>query len=157
MRFLKFVLLGLILSLTGLVPATAKDAPVARIEQVVIETSKGRIPFVAEIADTEQLRSRGLMFRYRMPDNHAMLFDFKQSREVMMWMKNTHISLDMLFIKADGRVVKVAENTTPLSRAIIDSDEPVAFVLEVVAGTASRIGLKPGDRVVHTLMGNASG
>jgi uncharacterized membrane protein (UPF0127 family) len=80
-----------------------------------------------------------------------MLFDFGRTRMISMWMKNTVVSLDMVFILADGKVAKVVENTTPLSLATISSGEPARGVLEVVAGTAKRLGLRPGDRVVHPL------
>jgi hypothetical protein len=155
MRFLLVVFACLMALLPAL--ATAQDAPIARIEQLAIETRMGTEVFVTEIADTSELRSRGLMFRHRLPLGHAMLFDFKETRPVVMWMKNTHISLDMIFIRSDGTVAGVAENTVPMSEALIESKEPVAFVLEVAAGTAKRIGLRPGDRVVHSLMQQGGG
>ena len=80
-----------------------------------------------------------------------MLFDWGRVEPVAMWMRNTYVSLDMIFIAADGRVAKVAEATEPLSDTTISSGGPVAAVLEVAAGTAQRIGLKPGDRVLHPM------
>jgi uncharacterized membrane protein (UPF0127 family) len=74
-----------------------------------------------------------------------------------MWMKNTHVSLDMVFIRPDGIVAKIAERTTPMSETVIDSGVPVAFVLELAAGTAKRIGLVEGDRVIHPLIGTTMG
>jgi hypothetical protein len=91
------------------------------------------------------------MFRHNVPKERAMLFDWGRVAPVSMWMRNTYVSLDMIFIAADGRVAKVAEATEPLSETTISSGEPVAAVLEVVAGTAERIGLKPGDRVRHPM------
>jgi uncharacterized membrane protein (UPF0127 family) len=123
----------------------------ARVEPVVVETAKGRFTFATEIADTPELRERGLMFRQRMPEDRAMLFDWGGVGHVSMWMRNTHLSLDMIFIDAKGKVVQIAETTEPLSERIIASAEPVAAVLEVVAGTAERIGLKPGDQVHHPM------
>ncbi len=76
-----------------------------------------------------------------------MLFDFKPEQEVSMWMKNTYVSLDMIFIRADGRILRIAENTEPLSTKIISSQGPARAVLEVVAGTAQKYGIRPGDRV----------
>jgi uncharacterized membrane protein (UPF0127 family) len=78
-----------------------------------------------------------------------MLFDFGEERIVVMWMKNTYVPLDMIFIRADGTIARIAENTTPLSEAQISSGTPVKGVLEVVAGTARKYGIAPGDRVGH--------
>jgi uncharacterized protein len=134
-----------------LIPAAAPGAEPARLEPVVVETAQGRFTFTAEIADTPQLRQRGLMFRHRLAQDRAMLFDWGEVAPIAMWMRNTYVSLDMIFIAADGQVTKVAEATEPLSETIISSDGPVAAVLEVVAGTAERIGISPGDRVYHPM------
>ena len=80
-----------------------------------------------------------------------MLFDFKAEQPVAFWMKNTYVSLDMIFIKADGRILSIAENTEPLSERRVSSGGPVRGVLEVVAGTAKKLGIKPGDRVAHRI------
>jgi uncharacterized protein len=141
----------------ALVPAATRSAEPARLESVVVETAEGRFTFTAEIADTPELRQRGLMFRHQLPQDRAMLFDWGRVAPVSMWMRNTYVSLDMIFIAADGRVVKVAEATEPLSEATISSGVPVAAVLEVVAGTAARIGLKAGDRVHHPMFPGSSG
>lgn len=120
------------------------------VELVSIVTSQGRFEFTAEIADDEQERARGLMFRETMPAKHGMLFDFGQTRRIQMWMRNTPLSLDMIFIDPTGQVVNIAERTTPFSDAIIDSMVPVSHVLEVNAGISRLIGLKIGDRIVHS-------
>jgi hypothetical protein len=143
--------------LLALIPLRARAAEPARLEPVVVETAQGSFTFTAEIADTPELRQRGLMYRHRVPRDRAMLFDWGRVEPVSMWMRNTHVSLDMIFIAADGRVVRIAEATEPLSEKTISSGVPVAAVLEVVAGTAQRIGLKPGDVVRHTMFGNESG
>ena len=132
-------------------PAHAGTSDPARIETVTITTKTGAHTFQAEIADTPQLRQRGLMFRHRLPPDRAMLFAWGRELVAAMWMRNTYISLDMLFITADGTVVKIAQNTTPKSLEVISSGVPVRAVLEVAAGTAARIGLAPGDRVEHML------
>jgi uncharacterized membrane protein (UPF0127 family) len=80
-----------------------------------------------------------------------MLFDFKRVEPVAMWMQNTYIPLDMLFIRADGTIARIAENTEPLSTRTIPSGEPVLAVLELNGGTAARLGVKAGDRVEHPL------
>lgn len=129
--------------------AGGRAAEPARVEPLAVETAKGSFTFAVEIADTPELRRRGLMFRHRLPDDRGMLFDWGAVGPVSMWMRNTYVSLDMVFIASNGRVVGVVERTVPLSETIISSPEPVAGVLELAAGTAERIGLKPGDRVVH--------
>ena len=91
------------------------------------------------------------MFRRYLPENRGMLFDFGVERPVTMWMKNTYLPLDMIFIGWTGKVVGLAENTEPLSEKIIPSGAPARGVLEVNAGTAARIGLKIGDSVRHPL------
>ena len=142
--------MGLFICLLSAVSVGA-ETPAFRRETVTIVTASGETEFTAEIADSEALRQRGLMFRYTLPPDRAMLFDFGEARPVGMWMKNTYIALDMVFIRADGRVAAVAENTVPHSLEVIGSEEPVLAVLEVAAGTASRIGLKPGDKVYHRI------
>jgi uncharacterized membrane protein (UPF0127 family) len=107
--------------------------------------------FAVELAVTDAERARGLMFRKEMPDGKGMLFDFKRDQDVSMWMENTYVSLDMIFIRADGRIARIAENTEPLSRRIISSGGPVRAVLEVVAGTAKKLGLAAGDKVAHPM------
>jgi uncharacterized membrane protein (UPF0127 family) len=103
------------------------------------------------MAETDEQRSRGLMFRRSLPAGHGMLFDFKSDQVISMWMRNTYISLDMIFIRNDGTIVRIAENTEPLSERIISSGGPVRAVLEVIAGTSRRLGLGPGDRVAHPM------
>jgi uncharacterized membrane protein (UPF0127 family) len=93
------------------------------------------------------------MFRKSMPDDHGMLFEFGDERLVSMWMKNTYIPLDMVFIGRNGRVVGVAADTEPLSERIITSPEPAYAVLELNAGAARRISLARGDRVRHRMFG----
>jgi uncharacterized protein len=107
--------------------------------------------FAAELAVTDEERAKGLMFRKELPEGRGMLFDFKRDQEVSMWMENTYVSLDMIFILANGRIARIAEHTEPLSRKIVSSGGPVRAVLEVVAGTAKRLGLAPGDRVGHPI------
>jgi uncharacterized membrane protein (UPF0127 family) len=91
------------------------------------------------------------MYRKELADGRGMLFDFTPEQQVSMWMKNTFVSLDMIFITGDGRVLRIAENTEPQSLKIISSGGPARAVLEVVAGTAKKYGIAPGDQVVHPL------
>ena len=103
--------------------------------------------FRAWIADTPESRSRGLMFVRELPPDRAMLFLFELPHFASFWMKNTYIPLDLLFISPDGRVASIIENATPLSLAPLESSVPVTAVLEVAGGTASRLGLRAGDRL----------
>jgi uncharacterized membrane protein (UPF0127 family) len=121
------------------------------IEKLTVVTASGRHDFDVEVMRTPEERAKGLMFRHFMPNHRGMLFDFQRVEPVSMWMQNTYISLDMIFIRADGSVARIAERTEPLSTRTIPSGEPVLSVLEVNAGIAERIGLKPGDRVEHSL------
>jgi len=138
-------------------PAARSGVPLAAFLPVAAEpadttaelvTASGRHRFTVEIADTVAARSRGLMFRDSMAPDHGMLFDFGTDQDVAFWMKNTILSLDMVFIRGDGTVVSIAPATTPFSLEPVPSAAPARFVLEVIAGTAARIGLKPGDRLV---------
>ncbi len=109
--------------------------------------------FSVEMAMTPDQQATGLMFRKSLPEGQGMLFDFRDEREISMWMKNTYVPLDMIFIRADGRILRIAENTEPHSLKPIFSGGPARAVLEVVAGTARRLGLAPGDRVLHPVFG----
>jgi uncharacterized membrane protein (UPF0127 family) len=129
-------------------PSLAADAKLERLE---IVTSSGVHVFDVEMAVTPQERSTGLMYRKELPPGRGMLFDFEGEGPITMWMKNTYVPLDMIFIRADGRIARIAENTTPLSEVTISSGVPVKAVLEVVAGTARRLGIAPGDRVAHRI------
>ena len=119
-----------------------------------IASKTGVHSFTVEVVDTEDARARGLMYRRELPEGRGMLFDFKSEQPVAFWMKNTYIPLDMIFIRADGRILRIAENTEPLSTRIISSKGPARAVLEVVAGTAQKYGIRPGDRVGHPLFGS---
>ncbi|MCZ4428775.1 DUF192 domain-containing protein [Agrobacterium sp. SOY23] len=124
-------------------------------EPLTIETASGKThDFTAELALDNAQREQGLMFRKSMPPESGMLFDFGMSRDVAMWMRNTLIPLDMLFIARDGRITHIHENAVPHSEAIISSRGPVNFVLELNGGTAKRYGIKPGDMIRSAQIGN---
>ena len=122
---------------------------------LVIQTAKGPVRFSVEMAVTWPQQERGLMFRKSVAPNAGMLFDFMKESEQAFWMKNTLIPLDMLFIKADGRIARIAANAKPLSTDSIPSYEPVRAVLEIAGGRAAELGLKPGDQVRNAVFGNA--
>lgn len=127
--------------------AAGESAPPT--EKLVIATRQGEFAFSVEVADDDTERERGLMFRETMPSDHGMLFVFGETRDIAMWMKNTPMSLDMAFAGPDGTVVWVAERTKPYSLDTISPGRPVSHVLELRAGVARLIGLKPGDRLRH--------
>ena len=126
-------------------------ARAASVQTLEIATKSGVQVFSVEMATTEQEKETGLMYRKELADGKGMLFDFSPAQEVSMWMKNTYIPLDMIFIRADGRILRIAENTEPLSTKIISSRGLARGVLEVIAGTAKKYGIEPGDRVAHPL------
>ena len=148
-------LLGLI-ALAVLWPALAfaDDAPLSKIEPVTVATGTGVTMFTVEMADTPEMQQRGLMFRQRLPEDRGMLFDFGEPRRVAMWMKNTLISLDMIFIRADGTVAGIAKRTTPQSLDTLGVQEPIKAVLEVAGGVSDKIGLQPGDTIYHRIFDN---
>jgi uncharacterized protein len=122
---------------------------------LTIRTAAGKsYPFTIEIAVTDPQREQGLMFRKEMADDHGMIFDFGQPRRVQMWMENTILPLDMLFIQGDGTISHIRENAVPYSRDIIDSRGDVKYVLEINGGRAKALGLKVGDKVIGKVLGN---
>jgi len=131
-------------------PAAAQQDVVFPESTLEIETQSGtRHTFRIELAETDPLRQRGLMFRNEMAPDAGMLFTYKRDRVISMWMANTYLPLDMLFIESDGRISRIAESTIPLSRESISSRKRARGVLELNAGTVRRLGLSVGDRVIH--------
>jgi hypothetical protein len=131
----------------------AASAPAMQKDTLEIATKSGVRVFNIEVANTEEEHEKGLMFRTEVPDGYGMLFDFKEPQMVTMWMKNTLVSLDMIFIRKDGTIARIAENTEVKSERIIPSGEPVLAVLEVAAGTAKKYGIAPGDKVGYRIFG----
>jgi uncharacterized membrane protein (UPF0127 family) len=125
--------------------------PQSGLEPLTIVTASGAHKFMVEVMRTEAERERGLMFRRFLPQDRGMLFDFKRTDAVAMWMKNTYIPLDMIFMDKAGRVTHIARDAEPLSERIIPSHGPVYAVLELNAGAARAIGLKEGDRIEGAL------
>ena len=140
-----------VLAVAGLSLALSLAAYAFSIEQLEIVTKNGVRVFEVEMAITPQEHEQGLMHRRELPEGKGMLFDMGQEREAVFWMKNTYVSLDMIFIRGDGSIARIAENTTPLSEARVSSGVPVRGVLEVVAGTSKRYGIVPGDTVGHRI------
>lgn len=151
MAGLRSCVAGLLLILAaGAPPAQAQEAVTFDRGELVIETEAGqRHHFDVEIAATPVQRGRGLMFRESMPADAGMLFIYSAEQPIRMWMKNTLLPLDMLFVAGDGQIVNIAENTTPLSEEVVGSSAPALGVVELNGGTARRLGIAPGDRVRH--------
>jgi uncharacterized membrane protein (UPF0127 family) len=103
--------------------------------------------FNVEVARSDSERRRGLMFRTNLAEDGGMLFDFGETRDVAMWMKNTFISLDMLFIDQDGKIVGIEKRAVPKSEAILAAPEPVRYVLEINGGISDKFSLNVGDKV----------
>ena len=120
-------------------------------EPLTIVSGSARHAFQVEVARNDADRAQGLMFRRNLAPDRGMLFDFARVQPISMWMQNTYIPLDMVFIRPDGTIARVAENAEPLSTRMIPSGEPVLAVLEVPGGTAARLAIKAGDRVEHPL------
>ena len=132
----------------GMGAATSGWADMQR-DKLTLVTRSGDHVVTLEVAETAEEKARGLMFRRSLGEDAGMLFPYLPPQEATMWMRNTYISLDMVFIRADGLVHRIEAGTEPFSERTIASGGPVAAVLELSAGTAKRIGLAPGDRAVH--------
>ena len=141
-----FALAGMLLAWH---PAGAQNLDDLERARGVLEASGGKCVLLELwLAITPAQQRRGLMHVRDVPDGWGMLFVYEREQEISMWMKNTHVSLDMLFIRADGTVASIATDTKPLSLKSIHSGEPVTRVLELKAGAVNRWGIKPGDRLL---------
>jgi uncharacterized protein len=118
-------------------------------ETLKLLTTQGTHVIDVEITESPEEKTQGLMFRARLNDKSGMLFFYEVPQEVTMWMRNTYIPLDMVFIRADGVVHRIEAHTVPLSEDIVASRGDVTACLELAGGAAERLGLKPGDRVEH--------
>jgi uncharacterized membrane protein (UPF0127 family) len=156
MRRRLLVLLALAALPASLLRAQTGPQPRLPEEELVIVTRDGRRhTFRVEMAVEPEQQRIGLMFREHVGPDEGMLFDWGTPRESAMWMRNTLVSLDMLFIAADGRIHRIAERTVPHSLASIESRGPVRATLELAGGTAERLGIRVGDRVLHRIFGTA--
>jgi len=135
----------------GSVPAFAQEFVLFKKSNLEIRTSTGPKEFQVELAITDKQHSQGLMYRRTLAPRAGMLFDYGSLRRIRMWMKNTLIPLDMIFIGQGGKITHIVERTIPLSQVVIASKGLVRAVLEVNSGTASRLGIKIGDTVHHSI------
>ena len=130
-------------------PALSQQPMTFDKEPLIIQTASGKqLNFTVEIADTNEQRQRGLMYRKEMAEDAGMIFDFGVSRRVQMWMENTILPLDMLFVDSTGTIRNIKQNAVPYSQDIIDSITDVKYVIELNAGITAKLGIKPGDRVI---------
>ncbi|MGO1117367.1 DUF192 domain-containing protein [Rhodovibrionaceae bacterium A322] len=146
------VILGLVMAGAG--PAVAQEVTFERDVLEIVTQSGARHSFSVEVAQTSEQMAQGLMYRQDLAPDAGMIFLHKRAKIAAMWMKNTFISLDMLFIDSKGRVQKIAKRTVPLSEKTIASNRRVLAVLELKGGTADRLGLAVGDRVEHPAFQN---
>lgn len=144
-RLLGLMVVGL------LIGSCSPDSPAGEgaSNDLTIVSGTGRHQFTIEIAATRETQARGLMFRQSLARDAGMLFVYPASGPITMWMKNTHLPLDMLFIDEAGRITHIVERTVPQSTEIIGSNGPVRAVFEVNGGTVSRLGIAKGARVIH--------
>lgn len=140
-----------VLGLIALSWIAVSGADAAPLEKVTIVTASGQKSFDVEVMRTEPEREKGLMFRNYLPADRGMLFDFGAEREVFMWMKDTPLPLDMVFIRKNGSIARIAANTEPYSLTALSSGEPVIAVLEINAGISQKLGIRAGDKVIHPL------
>ena len=124
--------------------------------ELTIISASGLHRFKVELAKTPAQMTQGLMFRTSLAPDDGMLFEYQQPTAATMWMRNTLIPLDMLFVDAQGRIVNIHERAVPQSLDVIAAAEPVRAVIELNGGTAARLGIEPGDRVIHPIFGNTS-
>ena len=145
--FLSFCLMAYAGVATFVAPAFAK----MRTDRLMIEPAGGGAGrgIEIEVADTDQEKALGLMYRTKLADTEGMLFFYGQARDITMWMRNTYIALDMVFIREDGTIYRIETNAEPLSERIIAAGAPVVAVLELAGGSTNRLGIKPGDRIKH--------
>lgn len=142
-----FAFLVMVMAMAGGTGAVAQ----LKREPVIILTEKGEVSIDAEIAESPAEQTKGLMFRRSMPERSGMLFPYAGAREITMWMKNTFLPLDMVFIRADGIIHRIEAMTQPFSEETISSNGDVTAVLEINGGAAERLGIKPGQRVKHRI------
>ncbi|TVV73717.1 DUF192 domain-containing protein [Sphingomonas solaris] len=128
-------------------PASPAAAPIAARVPLFIRTAKGERRFTIEVARTPGEQEHGLMFRERLDPDGGMIFPFSPPRPASFWMRNTVIPLDLIFIRADGRIARIAADAKPYSLDLIESGEPVAAVLEIAGGRAAELGIAAGDIV----------
>jgi len=138
-----------VLALVAILSILIQPAFALPRSELLVQTASSQFRFEVEIADDATERAEGLMYRQTMADNAGMLFLYPAPQQVQFWMKNTPMSLDIVFVRADGSIARIAERTTPFSEDMIPSGEEVVAVLEVKAGMMHQLGVRVGDRLKH--------
>jgi uncharacterized protein len=142
--------------LAALVFGSFASARASGTDTIEIVGGSGVHPFSVELATNDAERERGLMYRKSLPEGHGMLFDFGYPQPTAFWMHNTYIPLDIIFIAPDGHIIRIAENAKPMNDSLIPSGGLVRGVLEVIGGTAHKLGIKAGDKVTGSIFGKGS-
>lgn len=153
--FRRRFLVGLIIGVAGVV--TTGNVAISQLRRLqtfekaslAIQTGEGRHDFTVEIARRQTQHAQGLMFRRKLAADAGMLFLYSRSQPASMWMKNTYIPLDMIYIDREGTIVGYHERAVPQSLEVITSKKPVTAVLEVNSGTVSRLKIAVGDKIIH--------
>jgi uncharacterized protein len=156
MIFRRVALLLVVSVLTGEVPSSLRaELQKFPTSELTIVSASGPHRFKVEVAETPAQMEQGLMFRTSLAPDGGMLFVYPQPTVATMWMRNTLIPLDMLFVDAQGRIVNIHQRAVPQSDNVIPAAAPVRAVIELNGGTAARLGIQPGDQVLHPVFGNA--
>jgi uncharacterized membrane protein (UPF0127 family) len=152
--FIVFIAVGIVLTGCGSDSWFSKNPKTLPVETIRFDTPNGPARFNVEIASTAPEQELGLMYRREMAPNDGMLFDLHQPQFLAFWMKNTYLSLDLIFVRADGTISSVEPNAIPFSTDTIRSKEPVQVVIELNGGRAHQLGIVPGERVHASVFGN---
>lgn len=153
MNLARTSIVAVLLLAAAYLPAAYAGSPGEDIEfetdQLVVETRTGSHAFEIEIARSAEERAHGLMYREELAEGHGMLFIYPGEGPVSMWMRNTYLSLDIIFIRGNGEIAAIETDAKPLSSELMSSETAVHAVLEVPAGTTEKLGIEIGDRVRH--------
>jgi hypothetical protein len=149
----RVVLLALLLWPAAFAPAALAQLERFPTAELTVVAANGPHKFTVEVATTPAQMEQGLMFRRTMAADAGMIFDFKTPSQAAMWMKNTLIPLDMLFVDQQGHIVNIHERAVPQSLDTIGAAAPVRAVIELNGGTAEHLGIKPGDHIVFPAFG----
>lgn len=129
-----------------------ENNPVGELSELKITTENGNEIFMVETARTDEEKRRGLMFRKSLDERKGMIFDMMPARKTAMWMKNTYIPLDIIFVGEDNRIAGIYENARPHSEELIISPAPARAVIELNAGAAKKFAIGIGNKIEHNIL-----